>query len=179
MTEPTQRWLTHQQRNARKWSAVIRASRILVPVNGNPTDDEAVALACEVARRGKGSVYAIYVIEVKRTLPLDVDLPPEAAKGDSVLARAEHVADELNVDLETEILQARDVGTAIVDEALERDIDLIVMGIGYKRKFGEFDLGHTAPYVLKNAPCRVWLARAAPNVAVASGPARSADERGR
>ena len=110
---------------------MIRAVRILVPVNGNPTDEEAVALACEVARRGKAAVYAIYVIEVKRTLPLDVDLPPEAAKGDTVLGRAEHVADEFGIELETEILQARDVGTAIVDEALEREVDLIVMGIGY------------------------------------------------
>jgi nucleotide-binding universal stress UspA family protein len=169
--------LTHTRHNARKWGAVIRASRILVPVNGNPTDDDAVALACEIGRRGKAAVYAIYVIEVKRTLPLDVDLPPEAAKGDSVLARAERVSEEFGIDLETEILQARDVGTAIVDEALERDIDLIVMGIGYKRKFGEFDLGHTAPYVLKNAPCRVWLARAAPNVAAATRPAQSATER--
>jgi nucleotide-binding universal stress UspA family protein len=169
--------LTHAQRNARKWGAVIRAVRILVPVNGNPTDDDAVALACDIGRRGKAAVYAIYVIEVKRTLPLDVDLPPEAAKGDTVLARAEHVAEEFGIDLETEILQARDVGTAIVDEALERDIDLIVMGIGYKRKFGEFDLGHTAPYVLKNAPCRVWLARAAPNVVATSRPAQSASER--
>jgi nucleotide-binding universal stress UspA family protein len=170
--------LTGAQHNARKWGAVIRASRILVPVNGNPTDDEAVALACDIGRRGKAAVYAIYVIEVKRTLPLDVDLPPEAAKGDSVLARAERVAEDFGLDLETEILQARDVGTAIVDEALERDIDLIVMGIGYKRKFGEFDLGHTAPYVLKNAPCRVWLARAAPNVAAApSRPAQSLTER--
>jgi nucleotide-binding universal stress UspA family protein len=158
---------------------VIRASRILVPVNGNPTDDDAVALACEIGRRGKASVYAIYVIEVKRTLPLDVDLPPEAAKGDTVLARAERVSGEFGIDLETEILQARDVGTAIVDEALERDIDLIVMGIGYKRKFGEFDLGKTAPYVLKNAPCRVWLARAAPNVAGMTPSTHSASERAR
>jgi nucleotide-binding universal stress UspA family protein len=158
---------------------VIRASRILVPVNGNPTDEDAVALACEIGRRGKASVYAIYVIEVKRTLPLDVDLPPEAAKGDNVLARAERVAEAHGFDLETEILQARDVGTAIVDEAQERDIDLIVMGIGYKRKFGEFDLGHTAPYVLKNAPCQVWLARAAPTAAQASETTHSASERGR
>ena len=57
----------------RRRDTVIRASRILVPVNGNPTDQEAVALACEIARRAKSAVYAIYVIEVKRTLPLDVD----------------------------------------------------------------------------------------------------------
>ena len=160
---------------------MIRAARILVPVNGNPTDDEAIGLACEEARRGggKASVFAIYVIQVSRTLPLDVDLPPEAAKGDQVLERAERVADQLGVDLETEILQARDVGTAIVDEALERKADLIVMGISYKRKFGEFDLGHTAPYVLKNAPCRVWIARAAPAVGpTAPNAVTSVGERG-
>lgn len=143
---------------------MIRASRILVPVNGNSTDREAVALACEIARRSKADVFAIYVIEVKRTLPLDVDLPPEAARGDAVLADAERVGHEWSVDLHSEILQARDVGTAIVDEAVERQVDLIVMGILYKRKFGEFDLGTTATYVLRNAPCRVWVARAAPTV---------------
>jgi nucleotide-binding universal stress UspA family protein len=156
---------------------MIRASRILVPVNGDPTDDEAVALACEIARRLKAEVYAIYVIQVKRTLPLDVDLPPEAAKADHVLARAEKVASNYQVNLQGEILQARDVGTAIVDEAAERGVDLIVMGIGYKRKFGEFDVGQTAHYVLRNAACRVWLARAAPTVAAAraTGNDRDAD----
>lgn len=158
---------------------MIRASRILVPVNGNPIDDEAVALACETGRRNKAPVYAIYVIEVKRTLPLDVDLPSDAARGDAVLSRAEQVADEFGVKLETEILQARDVGSAIVDEALERDVDLIIMGIEYRRKFGDFDMGHTAPYVLKNAPCRVWLARAAPSVAATSTPARAGSDRAR
>ncbi len=99
---------------------------------------------------------------MKRILPLEVDLPPEAARGDTVLANAERVAKEWSINLQSEMLQARDVGTAIVDEAVERRVDLIVMGIAYKKRFGEFDLGTTAPYVLKNAPCRVWLARAAP-----------------
>jgi nucleotide-binding universal stress UspA family protein len=157
---------------------VIRASRILVPVNGNGTDDEAVALACEIGRPAKAEVYAIYVIEVKRTLPLDVDLPPEAAKGDAVLARVEKVSQTYAIHLEGEILQARDVGTAIVDEAVERRVDLIVMGLGYKRKFGEFDLGQTAQYVLRNAPCRVWLARAAPATTAPAPPERNT-QRGR
>ena len=37
--------------------------------------------------------------------------------------------------------------------------DLIVMGLPYKRRFGEFNLGKTVPYVLKNANCRVMLFR--------------------
>ncbi len=141
---------------------MIPLRRILVPVSGHPTDEEALALACEFSRKFKAEVIVIYVIEVKRTLPLDVDLPPEAARGDSVLSHAEEFARSRSVQPGTELLQARDVGTAIVDEAVERDVDLVVMGITYKRKYGEFDLGRAATYVLKNAPMRVWLVRAAP-----------------
>src|SRR4051794_8937021 len=104
-----------------------KVSNILVPVSGAPTDSEAIGLACEVAKKTKAGVFAIYVIEVKRHLPLDVDLPAEASKGDSVLAAAEDLAEEAGIHIETELLQARDVGTAIVDEAVERNIDVIVM----------------------------------------------------
>lgn len=140
---------------------VAEATRILVPVNGNPTDSEVVALACQFAKRSPAQVTAIYVIEVKRTLPLDVELPPESAKGEAILERAEHEARRWQVSVQTELVQSRDVGTAIVDEATERGADLIVMGITYKKRFGEFELGKTAPYVLKNAPCKVWLLREA------------------
>jgi len=61
--------------------------------------------------------------------------------------------------VETELVQARDTGPALVDEAVEWGADLIVMGLPYKRRFGEFNLGKTVPYVLKNATCRVMLFR--------------------
>lgn len=140
---------------------MIEARRILVPVKGNPTDDEVIQLALELAQRNKAQVFAIHVIEVKRTLPLDAELQEEAERGEDVLNRAEHIADRGGQSIHTDLLQARDVGPAIVDEALERGIDLIVLGITYKKRFGEFDLGKTAPYVLKHAPCRVWVCRQA------------------
>src|SRR5215212_2833540 len=136
--------------------ARVQARRILVPVNGNPTDRDMVALACEIARANKGEIHAIYVIAVQRSLPLDADLPEEATRGEEVLDNAEGIAERWDATLETELLQARDVGTAIVDEAINRDADLILLGINYEKRFGEFSLGTTVPYVLKNAPCRVW-----------------------
>jgi len=139
----------------------MAARRILVPVNGNPTDDEMIALACQLARPSRAHVHAIHVIEVKRSLPLDADLAPEAARGEEVLDRAERIAEQWDLEIESELLQARDVGTAIVDEAIAREVDLILLGITYKKRFGEFALGKTAPYVLKNAPCRVWVCRQA------------------
>lgn len=140
---------------------MVDTSRILVPVKGNPSDDDAVALACQVAAQSKAEVHAIHVIEVRRTLPLDAELHAEVERGETFLNRAEQIAERFKQTIHTDLLQARDVGPAIVDEVLERSIDLVVLGIGYKKRFGEFDLGKTAPYVLKHAPCRVWVCRQA------------------
>jgi nucleotide-binding universal stress UspA family protein len=140
---------------------MYRASRILVPLKGNATDNEVLELACDVARASKAQVYVIHVIEVKRTLPLDAELQDEAERGEDLLNQAEQLAENLGLTIHTDLLQARDVGSAIVDEVLERGVDLVVMGITYKKRFGEFDIGLTLPYVLKHAPCRVWVCRQA------------------
>lgn len=133
--------------------------KILVPVRGTRADDEAIKLACTLAKRTTSQVSALYVIEVSRSLPLDAEVDEDMLKGEQALSQAERLAAELDCELETELLQAREAGPAIVDEALERDAELIVMGLDYKKTFGEYSLGNTAPYVLRNAPCRVWLCR--------------------
>ena len=66
-------------------------------------------------------------------------------------------AEEEDYEVETELLQAREAGPTIIDEAVERGVDLILMGVRYKRSFGQFSLGNVVPYVLKNTPCRVIL----------------------
>jgi nucleotide-binding universal stress UspA family protein len=77
-----------------------------------------------------------------------------------VLDLAEGVAEEARVPLEPVLLQARDVPAALVDEAVERDADLLVLGLPYRTRFGgDFAIGRTIPYVLKNAPCTVWVVR--------------------
>ena len=58
------------------------------------------------------------------------------------------------------LLQARDVGAALVDEATERGADLLILGLPFRKRFGgDFAIGRTIPYVLKNAPCAVWVVR--------------------
>ncbi len=130
---------------------------ILVPVIGTEADDEAVRLACRLAKRDKGKIWAVYVVTLKRTLPLDAEIEPEIREAEEILDRAESVAEEQDFELETDLLQAREAGPTIVDEAVEREVDLILMGVNYKRHFGQFSLGSVVPYVLKNAPCRVIL----------------------
>ena len=131
--------------------------KILVPVVGNEADEEAMKLACRLAKKDKGKVWVVCVVAVKRALPLDAEIEAEIQNAEDVLDHAERVAEEEEYEAETDVLQARDVGPAIIDESVERGIDLILMGIKYKRRFGQFSLGSVVPYVLKNAPCPVIL----------------------
>ncbi len=138
----------------------LRVKDVLVPVDGSAAAFDALALACTLSRRNKGTVYAVYVIEVARTLPLDAELDPEADLAEQVLTQAEKVADSLDYKVEGEILQARDAAHAIVDEAIEREVGAIFIGVGYERPLGEFVLDANAVYVVNHAPCQVVLVRA-------------------
>jgi len=128
-----------------------------VPVIGTEADEEAIKLACRLAKKDKGKVCAVYVITVKRALPLDAEIESEIRKAEGILDHVGSIAEEQGYEVETDLLQAREAGPTIIDEAVERGVDLILMGIKYKRRFGQFSLGDTVPYVLKNAPCRVIL----------------------
>jgi len=142
------------------------AGRILVTLAGHQVDEETIRVACRMATKARGEggkdaarIYAVHVVEVTRSLPLSAPVENQIERGEQILDAAERIAGEYDLGIETEMVQARDTGPAIVGEADEWHADVIVMGLPYKRRFGEFNLGKTAPYVLKNAPCRVMLFR--------------------
>lgn len=136
--------------------------RILVPVNGAETDLEAVRLGCRLARRARAKVMVVTVLEVRRSLPLGTVQDTEMERVEGVLERAEVAARELETDLDTELLQARDAGPAIVEEVTHWKADLVVVGLPFRMRFGEFHMGRTAPHILRHAPCRTLLFREPP-----------------
>ena len=131
--------------------------KILVPVVGSSADEEAMRLACRLAKKEKSKIQAVFVITVKRTLPLEAEIEAEIKKAEEILDHIELIAEEQDCEVDTDLLQAREAAPAIVDEAVEREVDLILMGVPYKTRFGQFSMGNVIPYVLKNAPCRVIL----------------------
>jgi len=131
--------------------------KILVPVTGTQADDEAIRLACRLTKKNKDKIWAIYVLTVKRSLPLDAEIEPDVKKAEEVLDHIANVAENEGYEVETDLLQSREAGPTIVDEAVEREAELILMGVIYKRRFGQFSLGSVVPYVLQNAPCQVIL----------------------
>jgi nucleotide-binding universal stress UspA family protein len=135
---------------------------LLVPLDGSDAAFSALSAACDIARHHKATVAALHVIEVPRSLPLDAELSEEAERGEIILTRAEQIARNHDMKVRAELVQARQAGHAVVDEALDSKADAIVVGLDYHRPYGRFQMGRLPLYVLENAPCEVWLFRYAP-----------------
>jgi nucleotide-binding universal stress UspA family protein len=133
---------------------------ILVPVKGVPADYEVVRKAALNCKRNKTLLYLVHVVVVKQELPLEAEMDKEIARGEQVLEEAKKQACEYGIPIETGILQARSAGVAIVEEANERQAEVVMMAVTYRNRLGEFCMGKTVPYVLKNAACDVWTYRA-------------------
>lgn len=123
-------------------------------------DDRVIDFGCKLARADQSELVAIYVVQVDWRHDLDDDLEEHREEASRALDLAEGMAEKERVPLESQLLQARDVGAALVDEAVALDADAIVMGLPYKVRFGgDFALGRAIPYVFKNAPCSVFVVR--------------------
>ena len=134
--------------------------RAIVALAGGPGDARIVRLVSELAKPIHAELTAVHVVEVGWSMPLDADVAGRSEEIQQILDAAESVAEDSKMRLDSVLLQARDVGAALVDEATERDADLLVLGLPYRKRFGgDFAIGRTIPYVLKNAPCAVWVVR--------------------
>ena len=131
--------------------------RILVPVTGTDADDETIRTACCIAKRDKSRLLAMYVITIKRSLPLEAEIESETRRAEEILVRMEKIAEDEDFTIETDLLQAREIAPTIIDEAVDRKIDLILMGVKPQSRFGQFSLGSIVPYILRNATCQVML----------------------
>ena len=150
---------SRHERSVKTKEPLTALKSILVPVDGSEASLMAVEFACTLAKRSRGKVHVVHVIEVKRSLPLDAELVMEAQRGEEILSQAENAAKRQDYEVEGDLLQARDAGHAIVDEAVERQADAIVIGVPFRRPYGDFELGRVPNHVLRSAHCQVILLR--------------------
>lgn len=135
----------------------IPIKKILVPTLGGPST-ETVQHAAKIAREYDAELNALYVIEIPASLPLDTFFPEKLVAADSALERAQAIASEYGVvSVQTHVLQSREAGAAIVETAKEGQFDLVVVGVRTQKGRSSLTLGRTVDYVLRNAPCRVWI----------------------
>ncbi len=141
----------------------------MVLVRGDESDGRAVSLAADMVRATKGRLTILYVIRIPRTLPVDADTPEEADRGETALMEAEHTAHLPKESMQSDIVQAREIGPAIVHEAAMRDVQALVIGTPYPSDYGVFRMPDDLHYVLEHAPCQVVLWRASPRGAPVTG----------
>jgi APA family basic amino acid/polyamine antiporter len=152
---------------------------ILVPIFGSELDDDIVSTAGRLAAaeggRGGGEGGArldlINVLEVPLALPLDAPLPPDREESARhALERAAEVGDEYeDVEVSSEVIRARGIGSGIVEAAKRNGVEAIVMGAEPPSKIRggatlggigaakPAEIGAATEYVLKKAPCQVLL----------------------
>lgn len=134
--------------------------RAVIALSGGATDSAIVRLALEVSRHSHAEIVGVHVVELDWTQPLDADVAERSEDAQRVLDAAEGLVEAAHGKMESVLVQARDVGAAIVDEAAARNADLLILGLPYRTRFGgDFAIGRAVPYALKNAPCAVWVVR--------------------
>jgi len=143
--------------------SVNKLTRILVPLlNSSEATDRIVALATQMVRQRNGHTDVLAVIEVPFTLPLNAQVEHDEKLALEVLDRAQSVAEQCGIrngtNVSKRILKARHAGTAIVREAEEQAVDLILIANTPVRVRGNMQqVNPVVEYVMKNAPCEVLV----------------------
>jgi basic amino acid/polyamine antiporter, APA family len=142
-------------------AAVLEFRSILVPIAPGYPSDEAMDFACRLAAERRASIVAFTAIEVPLDLPLDAELPEEVHEANDQLDEARAIGESYGVRVIGRIARTRKIGRAIVDEAIRRNSEIIVMAgprrvrlqRGRRQIFGD-----AVDFVLRHAPCRVMVA---------------------
>ena len=106
----------------------VRFGRILVPMKLGPIGEEMALTAIRLAEESRTTVEVVYVIQVPLDKPLDAELIEPEERAAASLAEARLLGSEHGVSVETHLLRARSIGSAIVEHAAASDADLIVLG---------------------------------------------------
>jgi nucleotide-binding universal stress UspA family protein len=137
----------------------MQVKLVLAPLAGTAVDPDVVRVATTLAKAWKAQVLLIHVIEVRWNMPLDSVLDAETERGEVILDEATRLAEQAGVKVESELVQAREAAAAIVDTARDRSVDLIVLGMPYRRRMGRVYVGKTVQNVYVTAPCAVLAYR--------------------
>ena len=135
-------------------------NRILVPVNGSQASKQAFHWACQLARSARADLFAIYVYEIPMEIPLGIAQSEDSRhEGEQILKVVEDIADSEHCKVNATMVEARNAGPAIVVDSIDRDMDLLVIGVPFQPWASPVQVGSTADYILKNSRCQVIVAR--------------------
>ena len=128
---------------------------ILAVITGSNSDEYVAATASRLAKQKKFPVNLLYVIEVDRNHPIDMEVPKDTEKGEKALTQTEKIVSEFKVKSKGEILQARFSGSAIISQSENIQAKLIVLAHKEQNSNNLYD--NICGYVSSNAKCDVIM----------------------
>ena len=134
--------------------------RILIPINERPHSEHAFRWACHMAKDAKAELFAIHVIEIPLSMPLEAEFTDDIEQAEKLLNRYEQIArHEHRPKLTARSVRARQAGAAVAKEAEIEQVDLVIVGIPFSRNLGQYHLGTTGSYIFQHTSCEVLLWR--------------------
>jgi basic amino acid/polyamine antiporter, APA family len=128
-----------------------------VPLKLGPIGDEVLATAIRLAEEAGSSITALHVVRVPLDQPLEARLHDEEERATTSLAEAKALAAEHGVTVDDVLVRSRSIGAAIVETAVERGADLILLGSSPRWRRQSRFFSPTVDYVLRKAPCEVMV----------------------
>lgn len=129
--------------------------KILVGYDGTPAARDALDLAKTHAGAFGGEIHI--VMSLVKGSSGDV---PEIEQAEGLLTYAQEAVSEAGIPCQKHLLiRGMSPGEDLVQFALEKGIDEIIVGIRRRSKVGKLLMGSTAQYVILEAPCPVVTIR--------------------
>jgi nucleotide-binding universal stress UspA family protein len=138
---------------------LAKGERILVALDGSDHSQKAFDQALSLARVCNSELFAISVVDL---YPEQMEVAPAleekmSKEAKAILESAKQKAEQENIACETVVRIGIPANEAIVEEAKERNIDLIVMGTHGRTGLKRVVMGSVAERVIGHAPCGVLV----------------------
>jgi len=131
---------------------------VMVALRDRDHVEELMRLAGQLSQAMNAPLITVHVVEVALALDLDAVSELLDREGKKILARARDVAaKDFSKEITTRLLRAREAGPAIVTEAMDQGVELLLLGYHQKPVVQEAVFGSTVRHVARHAPCRVII----------------------
>jgi Kef-type K+ transport system membrane component KefB/nucleotide-binding universal stress UspA family protein len=129
------------------------AKRILVPTNGSLASRRAAELGFSIASTKDEQVIMLKVIEANKSQDIT---DRHVGYGNHIMEELIDLGGSLGVDTSGEVkVSDKSAESEIIDEAVKRDVDLIILGADIRQKSRILYLGPTVEKILSESPCPV------------------------
>ena len=130
-------------------------SKIILLVSKFHEINTMIKNASEIIKTHGGVLHLIYVIKMKMGISIDAEVENLVEEGENYLDEATQTAKLPRNSIETQLLQARNIGPAIIYESNLINPDIIYLGQSKNYDNEKFLLDEDIKYIFENAKCDV------------------------